>query len=60
MIVVRIWEGLGNQLFQYAFAKALQMRTGKTVRIDTNRMFIKQLEGRRIARKYSLDNFNII
>lgn len=59
MIVVRIWEGLGNQLFQYAFAKALQMRTGKTVRIDTNRMFIKQLEGRRIARKYSLDNFNI-
>ena len=23
MIVVRIWEGLGNQMFQYAYARAL-------------------------------------
>lgn len=24
MIIVQIWEGLGNQLFQYSFAKALR------------------------------------
>lgn len=35
MIIVRIWEGLGNQLFQYAYARALQERTGKLVYLDT-------------------------
>ena len=24
MIAVRIWEGLGNQMFQYAYARALK------------------------------------
>ena len=28
MIIVRIWEGLGNQMFQYAFAKAFQKKKG--------------------------------
>lgn len=59
MIVVRIWEGLGNQLFQYAYARALQLRTGEKVYIDNRRCFSKELEGHRIRRQYELDNFNI-
>lgn len=34
MVVVRIWEGLGNQMFQYAYAYALRQRTGHTVCLD--------------------------
>ncbi len=34
MNVVQITDGLGNQLFQYAFALALQKATGREVRID--------------------------
>lgn len=33
MIVIRIWEGLGNQLFQYAYARTL-MEKGLDVRLD--------------------------
>lgn len=34
MIIVRIWEGLGNQLFQYAYARSLQQRTQIPVYLD--------------------------
>lgn len=34
MIIVRIWEGLGNQFFQYAYAKSLSLRTNNTVCLD--------------------------
>lgn len=33
MVIVRIWEGLGNQMFQYAYARALKEK-GITVRLD--------------------------
>ena len=59
MIIVRIWEGLGNQLFQYAYARALQLRTGKEVYLDNHRCFKEILEKGRINRKYTLDKFNI-
>ena len=26
MLVVRIWEGLGNQMFQYAYAKSYEIK----------------------------------
>ncbi len=35
MVIVRIHGGLGNQLFQYAFAKELECR-GKKVLLDTS------------------------
>ncbi|MBQ6995896.1 MAG: alpha-1,2-fucosyltransferase [Lachnospiraceae bacterium] len=35
MHVVKITDGLGNQMFQYAFAKKLQMITKKDVFLDT-------------------------
>ena len=38
MVIVRIWEGLGNQMFQYAFARALKEK-GVDVRIDLKKAY---------------------
>ena len=50
--VVRISDGLGNQMFQYAFAYALQRETGDEVLLDP-------LFWGTSLRKYDLDKFNI-
>ncbi|MDR1023606.1 MAG: alpha-1,2-fucosyltransferase [Prevotellaceae bacterium] len=34
MITVRVWGGIGNQLFQYAFGEYLRLKTGQDVRYD--------------------------
>lgn len=38
IIIVRIWEGLGNQLFQYAYARSLKEK-GHDVRLDLNKAY---------------------
>lgn len=53
MIIVRIVGGLGNQMFQYAFAKALQQK-GFNVKIDTSKFKTYTLHG-----GYHLDKYNI-
>ena len=58
MIIVRIWEGLGNQLFQYAYARALQLRTGEMVCLDASRIYKEKLEDRGVERRYALNQFN--
>lgn len=54
MVVVRIWEGLGNQLFQYAYARALQLRNNEDVRLCA-----LHGQGDRTYRQYELDKFAI-
>lgn len=34
MIIVRLWGGLGNQLFQYSFGQYLEIETDKKVFYD--------------------------
>lgn len=50
--VVRISDGLGNQMFQYAFAYALARKTGARVLIDP-------LFWGTSLRKYQLEEFNV-
>ena len=57
MIVVKLQGGLGNQLFQYAFAKSLSYSTGIPFSIDITELeagkdFIKE-------RRYALSVFNV-
>ena len=59
MIIVRIWEGLGNQLFQYAFARALQLKTGKKVLLDASREYKNVSSESKVERPYRLDHFKI-
>jgi Glycosyl transferase family 11. len=60
MIIVRIWEGLGNQLFQYAYARALKEK-GFDVRLDVKKCFDDKFRKFRNddLRQNSIHNFNI-
>ena len=53
MLIVKIIGGLGNQMFQYAYAKALQQK-GHEVKIDISAFETYKLHG-----GYQLDKYNI-
>lgn len=58
MNIVQIWGGLGNQMFQYAFAKALEHRTKEPVWLDLRFFFEehdRQAGGRCCVREYELE-----
>lgn len=61
MLVVRIWEGLGNQMFQYAFARSLEKKTEQKVYLEGRRIYRKSLPGEdlKVDRKCSLVHFNL-
>ncbi len=54
MIIVKVIGGLGNQMFCYAYAKALQVR-GHDVKIDISECEIKKLHGGYQLDKYKTD-----
>ena len=59
VFIIRIWEGLGNQLFQYAFARALQLSRGEKVYLDFTDCNGRLCDQTRTAREYQLSNFRI-
>ena len=54
MIIVRLFGGLGNQMFQYALARRLSLQHDVSLKLD-----ISQFETYKL-RRYSLNVFNII
>lgn len=60
-VIVRIWEGLGNQLFQYAYARSLQEKEGYKVYLECRRVYRKSFvkEDLSVERKCKLHHFNI-
>lgn len=61
MIAVRIWEGLGNQMFQYAYARALQEHVSEEVFLETDRLYRQYFENEDLIteRAYTLDKMRI-
>ena len=62
MVIVRIWEGLGNQMFQYAFAKSYQIKKKKKVFLECEKAYNNSLPKAQISdvsREYMLDEFRI-
>lgn len=60
--IVCIWQGLGNQMFQYAFAKSLEIHTGRHVWLDAESLqgkYIGEELGSNTVRQYELDHFRI-
>ena len=55
MIIARIMGGLGNQLFIYATARSLALRTGRKLKLDLINGFASDAFGR----SYLLDHFPI-
>lgn len=53
--IVKIYGGLGNQLFQYAFAKAYQLKNKCKVSIDCSTGF----QNEKYKREYLLNHFSI-
>lgn len=49
MIVVKLMGGLGNQMFQYAFAKSLSLRKKESFLLDTNDFNYDQLRDFELA-----------
>jgi len=52
MIIVRLLGGLGNQMFQYAMGRSLELRKGQQVLYDVSQFHLAP------GRNYKLDNFN--
>lgn len=55
MIIVRLWGGLGNQMFQYAAGRNIALRNNTILKLDIEHGFINDF----YQRKYSLNHFNI-
>jgi len=60
MIIVSIYGGLGNQMFQYACAKALALRLGVELELDISLVCDRTESENFTFRNYELDAFNII
>lgn len=60
MVIIRIWEGLGNQMFQYAYARSKKEK-GIVVRLDLNEAYKESFSNLKNAapRKNRIQNFNI-
>jgi hypothetical protein len=58
MIIVKLMGGLGNQMFQYAAARALALEKGTWVYLDAS-FLMEDAKGRWTQREYELGVFNI-
>lgn len=58
MIIVKLIGGLGNQMFQYAFAKHLSVKHGVELKLDVTSLNNKSLGGDFTIRDLGLNHFN--
>ena len=58
-LIIQIAEGLGNQLFMYAFAYSLSKKLNYGLYIDNKSGYSRNKNLLRNHQLYMLDNFNI-
>jgi hypothetical protein len=60
MIVVRLIGGIGNQMFQYAFARMLSIKYGMDIKIDLSLLKRRDMGSNFVYRDYDMNIFNIV
>ncbi len=60
MIIVLFGGGLGNQMFQYAFGRALSIKNNQLFKIDNSRYLPLKPDAYKDWRIFGLNNFNIV
>ena len=60
MIIVKLFGGLGNQMFQYAFGRAYELKTAKKVYFDTSWLDDVSLQGKDTNRYLELCVFESV
>lgn len=60
MIIARLAGGLGNQMFQYAFARTLSLRHNTPLKIDLSFLKNRNMGPNFVYRNYELDIFNVV
>lgn len=58
MILLKLKAGLGNQLFEYAYARALALRSNTELKLDLS--WFENRSERDTVRTYDLSNYNIV
>ena len=59
MIIVRLMGGMGNQMFQYAFAKSLSIRENAALKIDLSLLGIQPTKFENaVVRHFAICNFH--
>lgn len=59
MIIVKLYGGIGNQMFQYAFARHLTIKHKTTLKFDISLLNNNTLLENQTPRNVELNNFNI-
>lgn len=59
MIITKIYGGLGNQIYQYAFGRYLANKHNTTLKLDINNLKSREQTNKMLDR-YRLGAFNIV
>lgn len=58
MIILKLKAGLGNQLFEYAYARSLALRSNTELKLDLS--WFEKIPGKDTSRTYDLKHYKIV
>ncbi len=59
MVKVKLWGGLGNQMFQYALGRSLALKNRTYLQLDLSEYLVNSEGADYVSRNFELDLFNV-